>query len=90
MFQNVYTRILLVDRQGGIWIHTLSGLYRIWFTRSPLQPVMMGHEAEEEERGLSMLSISKGSQRRLPVESERNCTLLPVPQNEAMCLRCSW
>jgi hypothetical protein len=41
-------------------------------------------------RGESMLSTSKGSQRRLPVASLRNCTLLPVPQNEAMCGRCSW
>ena len=36
------------------------------------------------------LDLEGGSQRRLPVGSDRNDTLLPVPQNDAMCLRCSW
>lgn len=51
-FSNVFTRILLVDRQGGIWVDTHSGLYRIWFTRSQLKPLKFGQEAEEEVRCL--------------------------------------
>ena len=56
---------------------------------------------KNHQRGVTELEVNgvpsrvyytplKGSQRRLPVASLRNCTLLPVPQNEAMCGRCSW
>lgn len=51
-FANVYTSILLVDRQGGIWVDTHSGLYRIWFGAKPLQPVKFSEAAEEEVRCL--------------------------------------
>ena len=43
-----FFRVVLVDRQGGIWVHTHSGLYRIWFSHKPLRPVMAGSRAEEE------------------------------------------
>lgn len=51
-FANVYTSILLVDRQGGIWVDTHSGLYRVWFGAKPLQPVKFSEAAEEEVRCL--------------------------------------
>ena len=51
-FSNVFTRFLLVDRQGGIWVDTHSGLYRIWFTRSQLKPLKFGQDAEENVRSL--------------------------------------
>lgn len=47
-FANVFTSILLVDRQGGIWVDTHSGLYRVWFGAKPLQPVKLSGAAEEE------------------------------------------
>ena len=47
-FSNVFTSILLVDRQGGIWVDTHSGLYRVWFGAKPLQPVKLSGAAEEE------------------------------------------
>lgn len=52
LFHDTYIRILLVDRQGGIWVDTHSGLYRIWYARRPLQPTKMGKQADEEVRGL--------------------------------------
>lgn len=51
-FANVFTSILLVDRQGGIWVDTHSGLYRVWFGAKPLQPVKFSEAAEEEVRCL--------------------------------------
>lgn len=51
-FSDTFFRILLVDRQGGIWIDTHSGLYRVWFGNKPLQPVKIGQTAEEEVHGL--------------------------------------
>ena len=51
-FRNVYTRILCVDRQGGIWVDTHSGLYRIWYSAGPLKPHKLGQDAEEEVRAL--------------------------------------
>ena len=44
----LYLNIVLVDRQGGIWADTHSGLYRLWFGRKPLQP-MKTTDADEEE-----------------------------------------
>lgn len=52
MFRDTYVRILIVDRQGGIWVDTHSGLYRIWFTRSPLHPVMTTTGSEQAVRAL--------------------------------------
>ena len=51
-FANIYTNILLEDRQGGIWVDTHSGLYRIWFGAKPLQPVQFSEASEEEVRCL--------------------------------------
>ena len=51
-FHDSYVRILLVDRQGGIWVDTHSGLYRIWFSRKPVQPMKFGTESEEVVRCL--------------------------------------
>lgn len=51
-FANAYVRILLKDRQGGIWVDTHSGLYRIWFARKELRPVKSSSAAEQEVRAL--------------------------------------
>ena len=51
-FRDSYVRILLVDRQGGIWFDTHSGLYRVWFSRPPLQPIKFTSGSEEAVRSL--------------------------------------
>lgn len=51
-FSNIWIRILLVDKQGGIWVDTHKGLYRIYFTKPPLSPDKMGTEGEVMVRGL--------------------------------------
>ena len=51
-FANAFVNIVLVDRQGGIWVDTHSGLYRIWFGSKPLQPEKTVANAEEAVRGL--------------------------------------
>ncbi|MBQ9357134.1 MAG: helix-turn-helix domain-containing protein [Prevotella sp.] len=37
-------RILLTDRQGGIWVDTHSGLYRVWQIRRPLEASNRGRQ----------------------------------------------
>jgi AraC-like DNA-binding protein/streptogramin lyase len=51
-FKGKECEILLVDRQGGIWVNTNSGLYRVYFERAPLQPQKMGKEEGEVVMGL--------------------------------------
>ena len=51
-FASGYLNIVLVDRQGGIWVDTHSGLYRLWFGRKPLQPVKSTDADEEEVHAL--------------------------------------
>lgn len=51
-FANAFINIVLVDRQGGIWVDTHSGLYRIWFGSKPLQPQKSVTSVEEAVRGL--------------------------------------
>ena len=52
-FAGAYVNIVLVDRQGGIWVDTHSGLYRVWFTRQALTPAKFsGRHHEEAVRGL--------------------------------------
>ena len=51
-FADVYSCVMLVDRQGGIWVDTHSGLYRIWFGSKPLRPVKSADVAEQEVHGL--------------------------------------
>ncbi len=51
-FSDIYFNIMLVDRQGGIWVDTHSGLYRVWFGSKPLQPVKNSETAEEEIHAL--------------------------------------
>lgn len=51
-FRDGYTHILLVDRQGGIWVDTHSGLYRIWYSRRQLEPIKTTTANEQEVRCL--------------------------------------
>lgn len=46
-FKGKYFEILLTDRQGGVWVYTNSGLYRVYFERSPLKPQKTGNSDEE-------------------------------------------
>ena len=46
-FKGKYFEILLTDRQGGVWVYTNSGLYRVYFERSPLKPQKAGNSVEE-------------------------------------------
>ena len=52
LFSNAYAKVMLVDRQGGIWVDTHSGLYRVWFTRRALTPTKFSSHHEEVVRGL--------------------------------------
>ena len=52
LFADAYANILLVDKQGGIWIDTHSGLYRVWFAKKALTPVKFSEKNEEVVRGL--------------------------------------
>ncbi|MBR1547631.1 MAG: helix-turn-helix domain-containing protein [Prevotella sp.] len=51
-FAGAYANIVLVDRQGGIWVDTHSGLYRVWFTKKALVPTKFSAANEEVVRGL--------------------------------------
>lgn len=46
-FKGMYYEVLLVDRQGGIWVYTNSGLYRVFYDRPPLRPEKSGNYDEE-------------------------------------------
>lgn len=51
-YRNIEVRILLVDRQGGIWVYTHHGLDRITFAKQTINTVKCGSEGEEQIRGL--------------------------------------
>lgn len=52
LFASAYAKVMLIDRQGGIWVDTHSGLYRVWFTRKALTPTKFSNHHEEVVRGL--------------------------------------
>lgn len=49
---DINTRILQIDRQGGIWIASSRGLDRLIPTRKPKAPIMLGTQREEVIRAL--------------------------------------
>ena len=51
-YQGLPVRILLKDRQGGIWVQTMKGLDRISFSARPIGNRKAGTGAEEEVRAL--------------------------------------
>lgn len=51
-FQNIWFRVLLVDRQHGYWVYTRQGLFRVHFDKAPLTPRKIGSGEEEQVCGL--------------------------------------
>ncbi|MBQ6210848.1 MAG: helix-turn-helix domain-containing protein [Prevotella sp.] len=81
-FAGVYANILLVDRQGGIWVDTHSGLYRVWFAKRPLIPTKFGNQSEEEVRafhtdrqGRTWVADKNGYVRLISADRSQSCFL---------------
>lgn len=51
-YAGINTKILLKDRQGGLWIYSIMGLDRLSFVRKPIANRKMENVAQEEVRGL--------------------------------------
>ena len=51
-YANIEFRILLVDKQQGIWLYSHRGLERITYKQAPIRPSHSGQEGEEIVRGL--------------------------------------
>lgn len=51
-YANIPIKILRIDKQGGIWVHSHLGLNRITFAKKPINNHKIGTEGEEFVRGL--------------------------------------